>query len=69
MYALACVLLAISGVVLMAVTGVGPFSRDPWERYYFSLRKKPKWLTQVLLITASALSIACTLVLVGVIRD
>lgn len=69
MYALACVFLAISGVVLMAVTGVGPFARDPWERYYFALQKKPKWINRTLLATASMVAVICTLILVGVIHD
>ncbi len=68
MYALACVLLVISGVVLMACTGVGPFSREPWERYYFSLRKKTPNLRLMLLICASIIALTSTLILIGVIH-
>jgi len=69
MYALACVVLAISGVVLMALTGVGPFARDPWESYYFALQKKPKWLRNSLLACATTAALICTLVLIGVFND
>lgn len=66
MIALACVILVLSGIVLMVATGVGPFARDPWERYHFSFRKLPSWKQKLLVLPALILAIACSLTIIGV---
>lgn len=66
MIALACVVLVLSGIVLMVATGVGPFARDPWERYHFSFRQRPKWQQGLMLYPALVLAIVCSLAIIGV---
>jgi hypothetical protein len=66
MIALACVILVLSGIVLMVATGVGPFARDPWERYHFSFRKLPTWKQKFLVVPALVLAIVCSLTIIGV---
>jgi hypothetical protein len=66
MIALACVILVLSGIVLMIATGVGPFSRDPWEQYHISFRKRPAWQQRLLVIPSILIAIACSLTIIGV---
>ena len=65
MIAIACILLAISGVVLMLSLGVGPFAHEPWEEYYFAFKKRPKWLQTTIQFTASIVAAAMTLLIIG----
>ena len=66
MIALACVILVLSGIVLMIATGVGPFSRDPWDQYHISFRKLPTWQQRVLVVPSIFIAIACSLTIIGV---
>jgi len=67
MIALACIILVLSGVILMVSQGVGPFARDPWEAYYFRFRKIPKVMQKIIIIIATITALISTLVLIGVI--
>ena len=66
MIALACVILVLSGILLMIATGVGPFARDPWEKYHFSFRKLSDWKQKLIILCASAIAIICSLAIIGV---
>lgn len=64
--ALACILLVFSGVLLMLATGVGPFSRAPWEEQYFRFRRLPTWPRRVIVLSSAVTALLCTLYLIGV---
>jgi len=66
MIALACVMLVLSGIVLMVAAGVGPFAREPWERFHFSFRKLSSWKQRLLVLPALILAIVCSLAIIGV---
>ena len=67
MIAFSCILLILSGLVLMVSQGVGPFAREPWEDYHLQFRALAK-SKQTLFVSLSALvAILSTLVLIGVI--
>jgi len=67
MIVLACILLVLSGLLLMVSQGVGPFAREPWEAQYFRFRKLPQAIRITLITCATLVAIACTLVVVGII--
>ena len=66
MIPLACVVLVLSGIVLMIAAGVGPFARVPWERHHFSYRKLPTWKQRLIVIPATIVAILCSLIIIGV---
>ena len=67
MIALACIILVLSGVVLMISQGVGPFAREPWEAYYFRFRKIPNGMQKVIILIASIVAIVSTCIVIGII--
>lgn len=67
MIAFACILLILSGVSLMVITGVGPFAQDPWLKYHLAYKKMDKSIQALILYPSILFSIICSLVLVGVV--
>lgn len=67
MIAFSCVVLVLSGIALMVVTGVGPFSHSPWEKYHFAYKKMDTSIQALILYPSILFAIICSMILVGVI--
>lgn len=50
----------------MVAAGVGPFARDPWEKYHFAYRKLAPWQQNTLITLATLIAIVSTLAIIGV---
>jgi uncharacterized membrane protein SirB2 len=66
MIAFACIILILSGVTLMVITGVGPFAQEPWDKYHLAYKKMDSSIQALMLYPAILFSIICSLILIGV---
>jgi len=67
MIALSCILLVLCVIGLMVVTGVGPFSQAPWEKYHFAYKKMDRSIQALILYPSILFTIICSMVLIGAI--
>jgi uncharacterized membrane protein SirB2 len=67
MAAFACVVIVLCGISFMIITGVGPFSNEPWLKYHLAYKKKDKSIQALLLYPSILFFIICSLILIGVV--
>jgi uncharacterized membrane protein SirB2 len=67
MIAFSCVLLILCGISFMVITGVGPFSQEPWIKYHLAYKKRDKSIQALILYPSILFTIICSLILIGVI--